>query len=322
MQNVQVHAVVAERPVEEEVRAFAVAAPSAAATVAMGAVAASERGESYWWLVWTRFRRNRLALGAACVAVLIAALAVAAPLVAPYDPVVGNIGERLQPLGAPGHILGTDEQGRDILSRILYGGRVSIPVGILPVAIATLLGGALGVIAGFAGGRTNLWIMRGTDVFYAFPAVMLAIAVSCALGAGVSNSIIAVTLVFIPPLCRVAEAATRRVCTQEYVEIARAEGASGWEIIRCHVLGNILAPVFAYASSLLGVSIILVSGLSFLGLGVAPPQAEWGFMLSSLRDSIYTNPWVSIVPGAMIFLTSMVLNLTSDGLREAMDVRL
>jgi len=305
MQTVQVHPGAAERRVDA-------AAP----------LMPSERSPSYTTLVWSRFRRNRLALAAAGIALAVCALALAAPLIAPYDPIVGSIGERLQPLGSPGHILGTDEQGRDILSRILYGGRVSIPAGILPVAVATLFGGALGVLAGFAGGRVNLWIMRGTDVFYAFPAVMLAIAVSCALGAGVSNSIIAVTLIFIPPLCRVAEAATRRVCTQEYVEIARAGGANAWQIVRCHVLGNILAPVLAYASSLLGVSIILVSGLSFLGLGVAPPQAEWGFMLSSLRDSIYTNPWVSIVPGAMIFLTSMALNLVADGLREAMDVRL
>lgn len=318
MQTVQVHPGSAERRIDAEAQAV----ERARLDVAPASAAVGERGQSYRALVWVRFRRNRLALVAAAGALAIVMLAVAAPAVAPYDPNVGNIAQRLQPLGSPGHPLGTDEQGRDILSRILFGGRISIPAGILPVAVAMLLGGALGVLAGFAGGRTNLWIMRGTDVFYAFPAVMLAIAVSCALGAGISNSIIAVTLVFIPPLCRVAESATRRVCTQEFVEIARAEGASGWAIIRCHVLGNIFAPVLAYASSLLGVSIILVSGLSFLGLGVASPQAEWGFMLSSLRDSIYTNPWVSIVPGAMIFITSMALNLVSDGLREAMDVRL
>jgi peptide/nickel transport system permease protein len=193
---------------------------------------------------------------------------------------------------------------------------------VVPVLIASFIGGLLGIVGGFVGGRVNTAIMRTMDVFYAFPSVLLAVAVAGAMGGGIGNGMIALTLVFIPPMCRVAETATTQVRALDYIEAARATGAGTIKIIRYHVLGNVLGPVFIYASSLVSVSILLASGLSFLGLGVRPPVPDWGLMLSTLRQSIYVVPFVCALPGVAIFVTSICFNLVSDGLRAAMDVRM
>ena len=174
--------------------------------------------------------------------------------------------------------------------------------------------------AGFGGLGTA--IMRTMDVFHAFPSVLLAVAISGAMGGGMLNGMEALTLVFIPAVCRVAETATSQVRGLDFVEAARATGAGHAMIVRHHLLGNVLGPVLVYASSLVSVSILLASGLSFLGLGVRPPVPDWGLMLATLRNSIYVQPWVCAVPGAAIFVTNMCFNLVSDGLRAAMDVRL
>jgi len=163
--------------------------------------------------------------------------------------------------------------------------------------------------------------MRTIDVFYAFPSVLLAIALSGALGAGITNSLISLTIVFIPPIARVAESVTTQLRNREFIDAARASGAHGFTIVRVHVLGNVLSPIFVYATSLIAVSMILASGLSFLGLGVKPPEPEWGLMLNTLRTAIYTQPWVAALPGAMIFITSIAFNLFSDSLRNAMEIR-
>jgi peptide/nickel transport system permease protein len=228
---------------------------------------------------------------------------------------------RLAPIGFEHHPLGTDELGRDLLTRLLYGGRLSWFLGITPVLIAFMLGGLLGVIAGFAGGSVNMMIMRVTDVFFAFPSVLLAVAISGALGAGIFNAILSLTLVFIAPMIRVAETATTSVRELDYVEAARASGAGSFTIVRVHVLPNVLGPIFAYATSLISVSMILAAGLSFLGLGTKPPDPEWGLMLNTLRSAIYTQPLVTMLPGVCIFVTSICFNMVSDGLRAAMDVR-
>jgi peptide/nickel transport system permease protein len=172
-----------------------------------------------------------------------------------------------------------------------------------------------------SGGWLNSAIMRTVDVFYAFPSVLLAVALSGALGAGLGNALLSLTVVFIPPIVRVAEAVTAQVRNRDYVEAARASGASALTIVRVHVLGNVLGPIFVYATSLISVSMILASGLSFLGLGVRPPEPEWGLMLNTLRTAIYVQPWVAALPGAMIFITSVAFNMFSDGLRSAMDVK-
>jgi len=158
-------------------------------------------------------------------------------------------------------------------------------------------------------------------VFYAFPSVLLAIAISGALGAGIVNSLVSLTIVFIPPIARVAESVTAQVRGREFVEAARASGANAFTIVRVHVLGNVLGPILVYATSLISVAIILAAGLSFLGLGVKPPEPEWGLMLNTLRQAIYVNPVLAALPGVMIFITSICFNLMSDGLRAAMDVK-
>jgi peptide/nickel transport system permease protein len=280
------------------------------------------RVRGYWRSVLYRLRHDPVTLFFAAIVLLVVLAAIFAPLIAPFDPYKESVVGRLKPLGWRDHLLGTDELGRDMLSRLIYGGRVSLLMGVVPVLVASIVGGLLGVVGGFAGGRINTAIMRTMDVFYAFPSVLLAVAVAGAMGGGITNGMLALTLVFIPPMCRVAETATTQIRMLDYIEAARATGAGTITVIRYHVLGNVLGPVFVYASSLVSVSILLASGLSFLGLGVRPPTADWGLMLSTLRQSIYVVPLVCALPGAVIFVTSVSFNLVSDGLRAAMDVRM
>ncbi len=284
-----------------------------------GAPAIRVRG--YWQSVLHRLRYDWVTLAFGVVVLAIVIVAIAAPLIAPFDPYQQSIVGRLKPFGWRGHPWGTDELGRDMMSRLIYGGRISLVMGLAPVLIATVVGGTLGVIGGFAGRLANTAIMRTMDVFYAFPSILLAVAISGAMGGGMINGIISLSLVFTPAMCRVAETATAQVRNLDYIEAARASGASTLTIIRHHVLGNVLGPVFIYASSLVSVSILLASGLSFLGLGVQPPEPDWGLMLSTLRQSLYVDPLGCALPGIAIFVTSVCFNLVSDGVRGAMDVR-
>jgi len=279
------------------------------------------RARGYWRSVGRRLRRDYITLFFASLIVVIALAAILAPLIAPFDPNATSMINRLKPIGYKGFILGTDELGRDMLSRLIFGGRISLLMGLVPVGLATVVGGFLGLLAGFTGGIINTLIMRIMDVFYAFPSVLLAVAISGTLGGGIAISLIALTLVFIPPLCRVSETATTQIRSRDFVEAARASGASSFSIIFHHVLRNVLAPVLIYASSLISVSILLAAGLSFLGLGVEPPTSDWGLMLSTLRQSIYVQPVICALPGAAIFICSLSFNLVSDGLRQAMDIR-
>jgi len=279
------------------------------------------RSRGYWAGVWRRLRRDPVALACAGALLALALGAIFAPWLGLADPYQGSMIRRLKPIGTPGHLLGTDELGRDMLARLIYGGRLTLFLGIAPVVSAFVIGTTLGLVAGYLGGVVNTLIMRTTDVFFAFPSVLLAIAISGALGAGVVNSLVSLTIVFIPPIARVAESVTASVRALDYVDAARASGASGFTIVRVHVLGNVLGPIFVYATSLTSVAMILAAGLSFLGLGVRPPEPEWGLMLNTLRTAIYVNPLVAALPGAMIFITSLCLNILSDGLRSAMNVR-
>lgn len=283
---------------------------------------APPRSRSYWQTVGYRLRHDALTLCFGGIVLLIILSAIGAPLLAPADPYATSMIARLKPLGYQGHLLGTDELGRDILSRLLYGGRVSLAMGMVPVMLATLIGGTLGILAGHGGRSLNMAIMRTMDVFYAFPSILLAVAISGTMGGGMRNGMLALTLVFIPPLCRIAETATTQVSHLDFVEAARASGAGLGSIIWHHILGNVLGPIFVYASGLVSVSILIASGLSFLGLGVEPPQPDWGLMLNTLRQAIYVAPLLAALPGACIFATSICFNLLSDGLRAAMDVRL
>ena len=255
------------------------------------------RRAGYWGGVGRKLVRQPAALlgGAMLLAILVAAAF--APWLAPFDPDKGSILARLKPFGWHGHLLGADDLGRDMLSRLIWGARVSLAMGVVPVAGATVLGGGLGVLAGFGNRATNTAVMRIVDVFYAFPSVLLAVAISGAMGGGLVDGMIALTLVFVPPMCRIAETATAGVRRLDFIEAARASGAGGFAIVRHHVLGNITAPVLVYASSLVSVSILLSAGLSFLGLSVQPPTADWGLMLSSLVKAIYVVPWVCALRG-------------------------
>ncbi len=294
---------------------------AAEAELALQAKAGLTRSQGYWAGVYRRVRRDRLTLVCAGILLVMFLAILFAPLLAPYDPYQGSMIRRLRGLQTVGHPLGTDELGRDMVTRLLYGGRLSWFMGIVPVVLAFFIGTTLGVTAGYMGGRVNMAIMRTTDVFYAFPSVLLAVAISGALGAGIINAILALTLVFIPQIIRVAETVTQGVRNLDFVDAARASGASGFTIVRVHVLGNVLGPIFVYATNLISVCMILASGLSFLGLGTRPPEPEWGLMLNTLRTAIYVQPWVAVLPGACIFVTSICFNLLSDGLRQAMDVK-
>ncbi|MCX7340129.1 MAG: ABC transporter permease [Hyphomicrobiales bacterium] len=285
------------------------------------AIAKVEKSPGYWSGVLRRIARDPVAMFALCVIVAMILMAIFAPWIAPADPYRGQMLRRLRPIGTAGFPLGTDELGRDMLTRLIYGARLSLTMGVTPVIIAFFIGSAIGITAGYVGGKLNSALMRTIDVFFAFPSVLLAIALSGALGAGIFNGLLSLTIVFIPPIARIAESVTTAVRKIEYVEAARASGASGFTIVRVHVLGNVIGPIFVYATGLISVSLILASGLSFLGLGVKPPEPEWGLMLNTLRNAIYVQPWVAALPGLMIFITSISFNLLSDGLRSAMDIK-
>lgn len=271
--------------------------------------------------VFERLVNDKTTLGAIVVLLLIVLLAIFAPYLTNGEPYKGGALLRLKPIGTPGHWLGTDEIGRDMWTRLAYGGRLSLISGIVPVVLALILGGGLGLFAGYVGGLVNTLIMRTMDIFYAFPSVLLAIGVSAMIGGGIENTIVALTVVFIPPLVRVTESVTTRIRNLDYIEAARASGTPALGIIRHHVIGNVVGPVMVYAASLASLAIIIAAGLSFLGLGMPPPSAEWGQMLNSLRQSVYVQPWLAALPGLMIFITSVCFNLISDGLRNALDVR-
>lgn len=292
-------------------------------TRAIAAASAHPRASApgFWRLVGARLLSNRTFVVSASLLVLLLGAAILAPWIVPFSPYQDDLLARMKGFGHEGHWLGTDELGRDILSRLIYGARISLVTALVPVVVASFVGGTLGIAAGIIGGRTNAVIMRCMDVFYAFPSVLLAVAISGAMGGGLVNGIAALSLIFIPPMCRVAETTASQLRGLDYMDAARGTGAGTFLVITYHVLRNVVSPVLVYASSLIGASIVLASGLSFLGLGVQPPTADWGLMLSSLRQSIYVQPWVCAMPGVAIVLTSMCFNFASEGVRAALDIK-
>ncbi|EOF7805528.1 ABC transporter permease [Klebsiella pneumoniae] len=292
-----------------------------ATTKAVPAAAAHAARQGYWRGVLRRLLRDPGGVVVGVVILLLLALALFGPWLIVKDPYQTSMFLRLKPIGSDGFPLGSDELGRDMLSRLILGTRLSLFMGIVPVVFAFFIGGAIGIIAGYTGGKTNTVIMRTVDVFYAFPSVLLAIALSGALGAGIGNALLSLTLVFVPQVARIAESVTAQVRHMDYIDAARATGASALTIIRVQVLGNVLGPIFVFSTGLISVCMILASGLSFLGLGVRPPEPEWGLMLNTLRTAIYTQPWVAALPGLMIFITSISFNILADRLRAAMAIK-
>ncbi|VTM16994.1 Glutathione transport system permease protein gsiD [Raoultella terrigena] len=277
--------------------------------------------QGYWHGVFRRLLRDPGGVAVGSIILLLLILALFGPWLIAKDPYQTSMFLRLKPIGTDGFPLGSDELGRDMLSRLILGTRLSLFMGIVPVVFAFFIGGAIGIVAGYAGGKTNTIIMRTVDVFYAFPSVLLAIALSGALGAGIGNALLSLTLVFVPQVARIAESVTAQVRHMDYIDAARATGASALTIIRVQVLGNVLGPIFVFSTGLISVCMILASGLSFLGLGVRPPEPEWGLMLNTLRTAIYTQPWVAALPGLMIFITSISFNILADRLRAAMAIK-
>lgn len=252
---------------------------------------------------------------------LLTLAAIFAPVLAPDNPLTGSVAQRLQGVGSPGHLLGTDSEGRDLLSRLIWGARPSLLEGVLPVVIAGVVGTLLGTVAGLGGGRLHSVVMRNLDVLYSFPAILLAIALAASLGAGVVNAVVALSIVLIAPIARVADTEVARMRSSDFMEAARASGASWSRIVCRQVLPTIGPVLLVYCTALVGLAVIFAGGLSFLGLGVAPPRPEWGSMLNDLTQDLYNAPLLTLVPALMIFVTAMAFNLLGDGLRDLLDVR-
>jgi peptide/nickel transport system permease protein len=269
---------------------------------------------------WTPLRWSwDLRISAALLALIVLTALIGPFLVA--DPDAMNVANRLRGLGTGGHLLGTDALGRDMLARMVDGTRITLIAGLLPVAIATAIGTAIGVTAGLARRRTHSTIMRVLDVFYAFPAVLLAIAIAAALGSGITNVIAALTVAFVPPIARVADTETTRLRHLDFVEAAEASGATRATIAVRQILPNVTPPLLVYCTALVGVSIVYAAGLSFLGLSVAPPSPEWGLMISDLRQFISSKPELALIPAVAILLVSVAFNVLGEGLRKLLDIR-
>lgn len=272
--------------------------------------------------IFSIFLKNRLAVIGLLLVVFMSICAVLAPYLAPSDPNRIDTRNRLAPPGTTGHWLGTDEFGRDMLSRLLWGARVSLFVGISATLIALILGSGLGLVAGIVGGKIDMLIMRLIDILMAFPYFLLAIAIIAAFGPGLLNGMLAVAVVNIPVFARIVRGTVLSIREMEYVEAAKALGASSCRISYCHILRNALAPIIVTGTLNVGWMITASAGLSFLGLGVQPPTSDWGTMLSNSRQYMNVAPHVAAFPGLAIFSTVLGFNLLGDGLRDALDPRL
>jgi len=294
-----------------------VAEPVAAAGVADAAVPATSRPTRHLWRqLW---RRKTAVVGLALAAVVLLG-ALLAPWLAPEDPLAMGL-RRFAPPSFSAW-LGTDQFGRDLLSRLLYGARVSMVVSFAAVGMATLIGGTIGLCAGYFGGRVDLLLMRGVDVLMAFPTLLLALAVVATFGGSTRNLILAVTLAYIPIFSRVVRASALSVKQNDFVEASRALGARDGRIMLRAVLPNVLAPIIVQATFNLSTAIMIEAALSFLGLGVQPPAPSWGGMLSEARNFMELDPWLALAPGGAITLAVLGFNLFGDGLRDILDPRL
>lgn len=271
--------------------------------------------------VWRRLRRNRAAMAGLAIVALFAGVAVFAPLVAPHDPIAQDLDARLLPPSVT-HVLGTDDLGRDLLSRIIFGGRVSLTVGIVSVGLALAAGTVLGLVAGFYGRWADSLTMRTMDIMLAFPATLLAIFIVGIRGPGLNNAMLAIGVINIPIFARIVRGSVLRVRQEDFVEAARALGASPRRLLGRHILPNTLAPIIVQTTLAIGAAILEAAGLSFLGLGAQAPTPEWGAMLSNTREFLRDAPWAATFPGIAILLTVVGFNLLGDGLRDALDPRL
>jgi len=259
-------------------------------------------------------------IGLAIIACLLF-IAIFASVLAPYDPFKVETGNRLKPPSSE-HLLGTDDMGRDILSRILYGSRISIMVGVVVVSISLSLGVPLGAISGYFGGKIDSVLMRVTDIFLGLPSLILALAIAAALGRGIMNTMIAIAITWWPWYARLVRGQTLSIREMGYIEAAKAAGGSSFRIILTHVLPNCISPIIVTASMDMGYTILAAAGLGFIGLGAQPPSPEWGLMVSIGRTYMMNYPWVATFPGLAILITVLGFNLVGDGLRDLLSPRL
>ncbi len=284
-----------------------------------GVAETEERRQGRFARAWSAFAQDRAALVSLIFLAVVALLAVFADFVSPHDPFEAERMMRNKPPLTEGYLLGSDSNGRDILTRLFYGGRISLLVGFLPTFLATLISLLLGLLAGYFRGWIDQVIMRILDAFFAVPLVLLAIAIAGVLQPGVVTEIIAITVVLIPYISRIVRTSTLGVTAQPYIEAARAGGAGHGAIILRYVLPNMISPVIVYATTLVGLMIVVGSGLSFLGLGAQPPAADWGTMVSDGRVVMTKAPHATIFPGLVIVLVALAFNFLGDGLRDALD---
>ena len=276
---------------------------------------------SQWAMVWGRLKRNKMAMFGLAILTLLVVVAICAPLIAPYTYDFQQLGSRLQ--GPSGdHWFGTDSLGRDIFSRIVYGSRVSLQIGLISIGIATFIGGILGAVAGYYGGHLDTAIMRIMDVLLAIPGILLAISIVAAMEPSLTNLMIAVGISAIPIEARVIRSSVMMVRDQEFVEAAKAVGTSDLRIIFKHILPNAMAQIIVQATLGVAGAILAAAGLSFIGLGIQPPSPEWGAMLSEGRQHMRDHWHITTFPGLAIMITIFALNLLGDGLRDALDPKL
>ena len=273
------------------------------------------------WLAWLRISRNGLAMTGLIIVGCLILVALLAPWIAPHDPFTQDLSRRLLPPGTPGNILGTDDFGRDILSRIIYGSRITLFIIALVAVTAPLLGLLVGTVAGYFGGWIDAVLMRVTDIFLAFPRLILALALVAVLGPGIENAVLAIALTAWPPYARVARAETLTVRSSDYIAAVRLQGAGASRIIARHVVPMCLPSVIIRVTLDMAGVILIAAGLGFLGLGVQPPQPEWGLMISSGRKFLFEQWWVATMPGLAILIVSLGFNLLGDGLRDVLDPR-
>jgi peptide/nickel transport system permease protein len=274
------------------------------------------------YMTWARFRANRLAVLGLVIIAMLVMIAVFASVLAPHDPLTGDLaGSRLLPPGSGSFLLGTDDQGRDILSRLLYGTRLTLLVVALVAVIAAPLGLVVGTVSGYAGGWVDAVLMRITDIFLSFPKLVLALAFVAAVGPGIQNAVIAIALTSWPPYARIARAETLALRNSEYIDAVRIMGASPFRIVFRHVMPMCLSSVIVRVTLDMAGIILTAAGLGFLGLGAQPPLPEWGAMISSGRRFIHDQWWVATMPGVAILIVSLGFNFLGDGLRDALDPR-
>ena len=268
---------------------------------------------------WLTLRSNTMAMFGLGILVLLVLMAIFAPLISPHDPFEQTLSNRLQPLWSEGHIFGTDSLGRDLLSRLIYGSRITLYIVALVALIAPIAGLLVGTVSGYVGGWTDMVLMRITDIFLAFPRLVLALAFVAALGAGIDNAVLAISLTAWPPYARIARAETLTIRASDYISAIRLQGAGAMRIITKHIWPLCISSLIVRVTLDMAGIILAAAGLGFLGLGAQPPSPEWGAMISEGRRFILDHWWVATVPGLAIFTVSLAFNLLGDGLRDVLD---